>query len=180
MTLKKCDIGRAGANPVEWGVVTCPSGGWPRGCAAPILLPILSDEGMDMSDQAPNPLTQWSDALAALVAGSAGLVASIHTPHHRPRSGTLWRPDVVIGSEQVFPKADTAEIVVADGRRVTARLAGRDRGTNIVALRLETPIEVAAPAAAEPQLGGLAVALGAAPRGAAPVRPGTLGGVVAA
>ena len=125
-----------------------------------------------MPDQTPNPLTQWSDALAALVAGSAGLMASVRTPHHRPRSGTLWRPDVVIGSEQVFPKADTAEIVVADGRRVAARLAGRDRGTNIVALRLETPIEVAASEAAEPQLGGLAVALGADPGGAPLVRLG--------
>ena len=102
-----------------------------------------------MADQTPNVLTQWSEALAALVAGSAGLVASIHTSRHRPRSGTLWRPDVVIGSEQVFPRADTAEIVVADGRRVAARLAGRDRGTNIVALRLETPIEVAVPGAAQ-------------------------------
>src|SRR5256885_11354348 len=118
------------------------------GCAAPLLLPILSDEGTDMPEQTPNPLTRWSDALAALVAGSAGLVASIHTPHHRPRSGTLWRPDVVIASEQVFPKTDTAEIAVADGRRVTARLAGRDRGTNIVALRLESPIEAGPPAAA--------------------------------
>ena len=59
----------------------------------------------------------------------------------------------MIGSEQVFPKADTAEIVVAGGRRVAARLAGRDRGTNIVALRLESPIEVALPAAAEPLVG---------------------------
>src|SRR5439155_12485195 len=120
---------------------------------------------------------QWSEALAALVAGSAGLVASIHTPHHRPRSGTLWRPDVVIGSEQVFPKADTAEIAMADGRRIAARLAGRDRGTNIVALRLGSPIEVALPAAAEPQLGGLAVALGPDPGGAPVVRPGLFRGL---
>src|SRR5882762_7316553 len=109
------------------GSASPPSGGLRPGCAAPILPPILLGGGTDMPDQTPNALTQWSEALAALVAGSAGLVASIHTPHHRPRSGTLWRPDVVIGSEQVFPKADTAEIVVAGGRRIAARLAGRCR-----------------------------------------------------
>ena len=130
-----------------------------------------------MPEQTPNPLTQWSDALAALVADSAGLVASIHTPHHRPRSGTLWRPDVVIASEQVFPRADTAEIAVADGRRIAARVAGRDRGTNIVALRLESPIEVALPVAAEPRLGGLAVALGADPGGMPLVRLGIVRGL---
>jgi len=135
------------------------------------------NEGTDMPDQTPNALTQWSDALAALVAGSAGLVASIHTPRHRPRSGTLWRPDVVIGSEQVFPRADTTEIVLEDGRRVAARVAGRDRGTNIVALRLESPIEVALPGPAEPQLGGLAVALGADPGGAPLVQLGIVRGL---
>src|SRR4029077_12125431 len=130
-----------------------------------------------MPDQTPNALTQWSDALAALVAGSARLVASIHMPRHRPRSGTLWRSDVVIGSEQVFPKADTAEIVVADGRRVVARVAGRDRGTNIVALRLDTPIEVARPPAAEPRLRGLAVAVGADPGGAPLIQFGIVRGL---
>jgi S1-C subfamily serine protease len=119
-------------------------------------------------------LTQLSDAVAARVATAAGLVASIHPPHSRPRSGILWRPDVVVASEQVFPKAETAEIVLPDGRHIPAKVAGRDRGTNVVALRLETPIEAALPVAAEPHLGGLALALGAEPNGAPAVRLGVL------
>src|SRR5260370_13472207 len=89
-------------------------------------------EGTDMPDQIQDALTHLSDALTARVAAAAGLVSSIHAPHSRPRSGTLWRPDVVVASEQVFPKTDTAEIVLADGPLAAARVPGRRRGTNIL------------------------------------------------
>jgi S1-C subfamily serine protease len=123
-----------------------------------------------MADQTRDALTQLSDALAARAAAAAGFVASIHAPKARPRSGILWRPDVVVASEQVFPKFETAEIVLANGRHLAATLAGRDRGTNIVALRLEAPVEFIRPPAGEPQLGGLALAFGADPYGAPTVR----------
>ena len=54
-------------------------------------------------------------------AAASGLVACIHATGAGPRSGTLWRNDVVVASEQVFPKTDRADIVLADGRRVGAR-----------------------------------------------------------
>jgi hypothetical protein len=55
-----------------------------------------------------------------------------------PRSGTLWRPDVVVASEQVFPKAEAAEIVLADGGRVPAKVAGRAPTSS---RSVDTPIE---------------------------------------
>jgi S1-C subfamily serine protease len=123
-----------------------------------------------MAVQTQDALTQLSDALAARTAAAAGFIASIHPSQSRPRSGILWRSDVVVASEQVFPKTDAAEIVFGDGRRVAAKLAGRDRGTNVVALRLETPVEAGRPGAAEPRLGALALALAAAPNGAPTLR----------
>ena len=125
-----------------------------------------------MAASTQDALTQLSDTLTARTTAAAGLVASIQVARSRPRSGIFWRPDVVVGSEQVFPKADTAEVVVSDGRRIAASLAGRDRGTNVVALRLEAPVEVNRPAAAAPQLGGLVLALGAEPNGGPEVRLG--------
>lgn len=125
-----------------------------------------------MVTQTQDALSRLSDALAARVAAAAGLVASIHVLHSRSRSGILWRPDIVVASEQVFPKADKAEILLADSRRIGARVAGRDRGTNIVALRLDARIEVTRPAAAEPLLGALALAFGADLNGAPTVRLG--------
>ena len=125
-----------------------------------------------MADQTQDALTRLSDALAARTTAAAGLVTSIHTHRSRSLSGTLWGPGVVVASEQVFPKAEAVEIALADGRRIPATIAGRDRGTNIVALRLETPVETARPPAAEPQLGGIVLAFGAAPNGAPLVRLG--------
>src|SRR5713101_3051599 len=130
--------------------------------------------GTDMPAQAEDTLTRLSDALAARAAAASALVACIHATGSGPRSGTLWRSDVVVASEQVFPKTDRAEILLADGRRVAARIAGRDRGTNLVALRLEQPIEAALPAAVEPRLGEFALALAAGAGGEPMVRIGVV------
>ena len=127
-----------------------------------------------MPAQAEDTLTRLSDALAARAAAASALVACIHATGSGPRSGTLWRSDVVVASEQVFPKTDRAEILLADGRRVAARIAGRDRGTNLVALRLEQPIEAALPAAVEPRLGEFALALAAGAGGEPMVRIGVV------
>jgi len=120
---------------------------------------------------AEDTLTRLSDAMAARAAAASGLVVCIHAAGSGPRSGILWRNDVVVASAQVFPKADRAEIVLTGGRRVAARIAGRDRGTNLVALRLEQPVEAGLPPAAEPRLGEIALAL-AAGAGGPTVRAG--------
>jgi S1-C subfamily serine protease len=125
-----------------------------------------------MSARAEDTLALLSDALAARTAATSALVVGIRATGSGPRSGTLWRGDVVVASEQVFPKTDRAEIILAGGRRVDARIAGRDRGTNVVALRLDQPVEPRLPAEAEPRLGELALALAAGSGGEPMVRMG--------
>ncbi|MGA7867591.1 MAG: hypothetical protein WCA23_27020, partial [Stellaceae bacterium] len=88
-----------------------------------------------MPDIAENPLITLSEALAERVRLSRLLVAGIAAPGHRMRSGTLWRKDVVVASEQRFPDAGEAKVTLADGSAFTARGAGRDPGTNVVALQ---------------------------------------------
>src|SRR6267378_2462791 len=92
-------------------------------------------------------LAQLSDALVERAAAAQGFVIGIRGTQFQPRSGTLWRADVAVASEQVAPKTEEAEIVLADGRVAQARVAGRDRGTNVVAFRLQQPVEVDLPAA---------------------------------
>jgi S1-C subfamily serine protease len=114
-----------------------------------------------MADIAENPLADLSEALAERVRLARPLVAGIAVPGHRMRSGTLWRKDVVVTSEQRFPDAGEAKVTLADGKAFTARVAGRDPGTNVVALRLEGSPDPAPLPASEPQPAGLALALGA-------------------
>jgi S1-C subfamily serine protease len=114
-----------------------------------------------MADIAENPLINLSEALAERARLARLLVAGIVVPGHRMRSGTLWRKDVVVASEQRFPDASDAKVTLADGSAFTARVAGRDPGTNVVAFRLDGAPDPAPLPAGEPQPGGLALALGA-------------------
>jgi S1-C subfamily serine protease len=113
-----------------------------------------------MADIVGNPLISLSEALAGRVRLARPLVAGIAVPGHRLRSGALWRKDVVVASEQRFPDTGEAKVTLADGSAFTARVAGRDPATNVVALRLDGAPDPAALPASEPEPGGLALALG--------------------
>jgi S1-C subfamily serine protease len=80
-----------------------------------------------------------SAELANRTAQAAAVVVSVQSGQ-RPRSGILWRPDVVVVSEQVLPEPVSTLSVVHGGIRVGATLAGRDPGTNVAVLKLETPV----------------------------------------
>jgi S1-C subfamily serine protease len=127
----------------------------------------------DMADEQHDPLAQLSDALATRAEAAQAFVAAIRI-RHRLRSGIVWGRDVVVASEQVFPRAIEAEIRLADGRELKATVAGRDPGTNVVALRLEQPVDITLPQAAETRLGALVLALGASAGGTPCVRLGTV------
>src|SRR5712692_15216 len=117
-------------------------------------------------------LEQFSDALAAQAADVRGAVAAIRLSERRHLTGTLWRPDVAVASEQSLPKRDEFELVVADGSVVNAKLVGRDPGTNIAALRLARPVALPAFTSAEARSGALALAFGADGAGGVSVRLG--------
>jgi S1-C subfamily serine protease len=124
-----------------------------------------------MTEERQDPLVQLSDALAAHAAAAQTFVVAIRT-RHGARSGLLWGGDVAVASEQVFPRVGEAEIVLPGGRSLKAQVAGRDRGTNVVALRLEQPLAIGLPAAAEPRLGVLVLTASAGADGTPAVRLG--------
>jgi S1-C subfamily serine protease len=103
-----------------------------------------------------------SNDLAAQVGQAATFVVGIHAGH-RPRSGILWRADVVVVSEQMLPNDLSTVSVVRGGQSVGATLAGRDPSTNVAVLKLATPLDGALPrpAAEALQVGSLALVLGA-------------------
>ncbi len=128
-----------------------------------------------MESQPADALAQLSDALASRVAAASGLVVAVRPAGGRPRSFTLWRDGVAVGSEQVLPDAESYEATLPGGTTVPARLAGRDPGTNVVALRLEGAApSTALPPAAEPRVGALALALGTDGGGGATARLGLI------
>ena len=71
-------------------------------------------------------LSGLSDALVERACRARRLVAHITARGRSMRSGTLWRKDVVVASEQSqsLPDIDQAEVTLADGASLTARVAG--------------------------------------------------------
>ena len=104
-------------------------------------------------------LVQFSDALSALASGAHGFLAEIRDRDGRRLSGVLWKPNAVVVSEQALPEASDYEVRIAD-HVVRAHLVGRDEGTNVAVLKLESDIDVTLPPPATPHVGALALALG--------------------
>ena len=115
-----------------------------------------------MAEDTPDLLTAFSEAVASRAAAAASLVAAIRMRGHSLRSGTLWRKDVVVASEQALPRGEEAEVELDAGGTFAARIAGRDPGTNIAVLRLDGSPQPAWSVAAEPRPGALVLALAAA------------------
>ncbi|HEX4079813.1 MAG TPA: S1C family serine protease [Rhizomicrobium sp.] len=123
------------------------------------------------------PLKEFSDALGARAKAAREFTAEIHAPGSRYRSGTLWRADIVVTSEQSLPEAESYEVGIAGGAPVRATLAGRDPGTNVAVLRLDAPAQGHLPAAGDAEPGGLALAVGADGYGGVAVRLGIVSAV---
>ena len=119
-------------------------------------------------------LQQFSSALAARAAAVQGAIAAVRLAHGRHLSATLWQPDVAVASEQSLPGRDEFELVLAGGAVVKARLAGRDPGTNIAALRMERAVALQPGTNSEPTTGALALAYGADGAGGVRARLGVV------
>ena len=109
-------------------------------------------------------LSQFSEALSALAAGARAFAAGVQTESGHQLSGVLWRPNAVVVSEQNLPESTEYEVRVAGGS-AKAKLAGRDQGTNVAVLKLESDLASALPEFAEAKVGALALVIGAADEG---------------
>ncbi|MGJ7509038.1 S1C family serine protease [Variovorax sp. GT1P44] len=89
-----------------------------------------------MADTMSSSLEQLSTAMAEAVAAAAGGVVAVHTGRSRA-SGFVWRDGLVVTCDEALP--DDAEVTVClpGGASASAKLVGRDAGTDIALLRVE-------------------------------------------
>ena len=111
-------------------------------------------------------LTEFSKALSDLVAGASSFLASARAKDGTQISGVLWTPNAVVVSEQALPDASDFDVTVGD-HSASARLAGRDEGTNVAVLKLDHDLPGGLPGPALPTVGALALALGVGANGPA-------------
>jgi S1-C subfamily serine protease len=115
-----------------------------------------------MSNPAPLPLQQYSDALAALVAQAAPSVVSVLS--HRSRaSGFFWKPGLIVTAEEALAEEGEIDVVLPGGEGLAASLVGRDPSTDVALIKVDRPAASAARLETPPlRAGALALAVGAA------------------
>jgi len=106
-------------------------------------------------------LSDLSASLAAAVARGAESVVAIHARRRIPSSGIIWRDDVIVSASRTVRRDGDVPVVLPNGDKASATVVGRDAGTDLVALRVETKLKAAPRAAAESlRVGSLALAVG--------------------
>lgn len=108
-----------------------------------------------------NPLHELSEAMVAAVEKGGAATLLVDARKRFPASGIAISPDLVLTADHVVERDEDIHVILPDGAQLSARLAGRDPGSDLAALRLERP--VASPAEIAPQearLGQLVLALG--------------------
>ena len=82
-------------------------------------------------------LASLSNNIADLVEHAAQSVVAIGGARRWPLSGLHWRPGVIVTAEEGLEHDETLTLLLPDGRKVSATLAGRDPTTDIAALRFQ-------------------------------------------
>jgi S1-C subfamily serine protease len=106
-----------------------------------------------------NELAALSEELAGVTARAGKAVIAVHAGARFSSSGVLWRPGVAVTAEHTVRREEDLTVTLADGTAAPATLAGRDPGTDIAVLKVESegpPLAVAG----EPAPGNVVLNIG--------------------
>jgi S1-C subfamily serine protease len=112
--------------------------------------------------ETPSTLSAFSTGLAEAVELGAKSVVAVNGRRRVPSSGILWRPDVVVTTDHNLKRDQDITVTLADGRVLSATLAGRDPGSDLAVLRLSEAGGEAAKTVSDASIktGSLVLALG--------------------
>src|SRR5579863_4745432 len=107
-------------------------------------------------------LVNLSNELAGTVERAAGSIVAVHARRGTGSSGIVWRDNLILTSSEGIRAEESIKLLLPDGRASTARLRGRDSGTDLAVLETDArglrPLEFASEIALKP--GQLALAVG--------------------
>lgn len=89
-----------------------------------------------MADTMSSSFEQLSAAMAEAVAAAAGSVVAVHTGCSRS-SGFSWRDGLIVTCDEALPDDADVTVHLPGGANASAKLVGRDAGTDIALLRIE-------------------------------------------
>ncbi|MEJ2598426.1 MAG: trypsin-like peptidase domain-containing protein [Anaerolineales bacterium] len=108
-----------------------------------------------------NPLTALSDAMAEAVEKAGAATVTVDARRRMPASGIVFGTNLVLTADHVVEREDDIRIVLPNGNRVGARLAGRDPGSDLALLHTDGDgLAVAESAPQAARIGQFVLALG--------------------
>src|SRR3990170_3510162 len=84
-----------------------------------------------------NILVELSDALADAAENAGKATVLVNARRRMPASGIVFANDLVLTADHVVERDEDIKIVSADNSEISARLAGRDPGSDLAVLKLE-------------------------------------------
>ena len=108
-----------------------------------------------------NVLVELSDALADAAEKAGKATVLVHARRRMPASGIAYASDLILTADHVVERDEGIKVILSDGSEVTARVAGRDAGSDLAVLKLDRSAATIAEATKNPaRLGQIALALG--------------------
>lgn len=110
----------------------------------------------------PNVFAQVSDGLAAAVEAAAASTVLVNGRRRIPASGIIWSAEGVIVTADHVIERDEVEVILPDGAKLSATIAGRDSGSDVAVLKVQASGLTAAlrAPAGSAKVGSLVLALG--------------------
>ena len=108
-----------------------------------------------------NVLVELSDALADAAEKAGNATVLVNARRRMPASGIAYASDLILTADHVVEREEGIKVILADGAEISARVAGRDAGSDLAVLKLERAAGTVAEATKSPaRLGQIALALG--------------------
>lgn len=108
-----------------------------------------------------NVLVELSDALADAAEKAGKATVLVNARRRMPASGIVYASDLVLTADHIVEREEDIKVTLADGKEISAKVAGRDAGTDLAVLKLERAVTDVAEATKSPaRLGQIALVLG--------------------
>lgn len=108
-----------------------------------------------------NVLVELSDALADAAEKAGKATVMVNARRRMPASGIAYASDLILTADHVVEREEGIQVTLSDGAEISARVAGRDAGSDLAVLKLERSAGAVAESTKTPaRLGQIALALG--------------------
>ena len=107
-----------------------------------------------------NVLKELSNAMAEAVEKVGVSTVTVNARRRMPATGIAYDRDLVLTANHVVERDENITVRLSDGNEVPAVIAGRDFGSDLALLRLESPLATPAKTSSEVKVGQLVLALG--------------------